>query len=81
MLSPLCVSLRRLLGRWRSCQVQRSLNAAFQYLLRLGSVALSAGIAVSPAATGWQSVGRLPFAFPIAVGTISAVTANYFGFL
>jgi hypothetical protein len=25
-------------GRWRSCQVQRSLNAAFQDLLRLGSV-------------------------------------------
>ena len=38
MLFPLCVSLRRLLGRWRSCQVQRSLNAAFQDLLRLGKV-------------------------------------------
>jgi prepilin peptidase CpaA len=50
-------------------------------MLHLGSVALAAGIAVSPATTGWQSVGRLPFALPIAVGSISAVTANYFGFL
>jgi hypothetical protein len=34
------LSLSRLpnLGRWSSCQVQRSLNAAFQNLLRLGSV-------------------------------------------
>src|ERR1700741_4367799 len=38
MLSPLCVSLRRPPGRWRSYQVQRSLDAAFQDLLRLGSV-------------------------------------------
>jgi prepilin peptidase CpaA len=50
-------------------------------MLHLGSVALSAGIAVSPATTGWQSVGRLPFGVPIAVGTIFTVTATYFGFL
>jgi prepilin peptidase CpaA len=50
-------------------------------MLRQGSVALAAGIAVSPAMQGWQSVGRLPFGLPIAVGTISTVTANHFGFL
>ena len=50
-------------------------------MIHLGSVALSAGIAVSPATTGWQSVGRLPFGVPIAVGTIFTVTATYFGFL
>jgi prepilin peptidase CpaA len=50
-------------------------------MLRLGSVALATGIAVSPAMHGWQSVGRLPFGLPIAVGTISTVTANHFGFL
>ena len=50
-------------------------------MLRVGSVALAAGIAVSPAMQGWQSVGRLPFGLPIAVGTISTVTANHFGFL
>jgi prepilin peptidase CpaA len=50
-------------------------------MLHLGSVALAAGIAVNPATTGWQSVGRLPFGIPIAVGTIFAVTANHFGFL
>jgi prepilin peptidase CpaA len=50
-------------------------------MLHLGSVALAAGIAVSPATQGWQSVGRLPFGLPIAVGTIATVTANHFGFL
>lgn len=50
-------------------------------MLHLGSVALAAGIAVSPATAGWQSVGRLPFGVPIAVGTIFTVTANHFGFL
>jgi prepilin peptidase CpaA len=50
-------------------------------MLRLSSVALAAGIAVSPAMTGWQSVGKLPFGLPIAVGTIATVTANHFGFL
>ncbi|MBW8896892.1 MAG: prepilin peptidase [Massilia sp.] len=50
-------------------------------MLHLGSVALAAGIAVNPATTGWQSVGRLPFGLPIAVGTIVTVIANQFGFL
>jgi len=50
-------------------------------MLHLGSVAVAAGIPVRTTTTGWQSVGRLPFGLPIAVGTIATVTANHFGFL
>src|SRR6267142_6230487 len=37
-MSKLSLSVLPNLGRWSSCQVQRGLNAAFQDLLRLGSV-------------------------------------------
>lgn len=36
---------------------------------------------MSVAQSGWQSVGKLPFALPIAVGTIGTVVATHFGFL
>jgi prepilin peptidase CpaA len=49
--------------------------------VRLGSVAVAMGAPVSMATSGWESVGKLAFAVPIATGTIFAVVATYFGFL
>jgi prepilin peptidase CpaA len=51
-------------------------------MFRQGSVAVVMGAPVSSAAaSGWQSVGKLAFAVPIAVGTIGTVVARHFGFL
>lgn len=50
-------------------------------MLRVGSIAMAMGAPVSVAQSGWQSVGKLPFALPIAVGTIGTVVATHFGFL
>jgi prepilin peptidase CpaA len=51
-------------------------------MFRQGSVAVVMGAPISSAAaSGWQSVGKLAFAVPIAVGTIGAVVARHFGFL
>jgi prepilin peptidase CpaA len=50
-------------------------------ILRIGSVAVATGAPVGMAASGWESVGKLAFAVPIATGTIGAVLARHFGFL
>jgi prepilin peptidase CpaA len=50
-------------------------------MLRLGSVAVAVGAPIRMAASDWESVGKLAFAVPIAVGTIGTVVANHFGFL
>jgi len=50
-------------------------------MLRVGSIAMAMGAPVSMAQSGWESVGKLPFALPIAVGTIGTVVATHFGFL
>jgi prepilin peptidase CpaA len=50
-------------------------------IVHLGSIAAAAGVSVrlAPAAPG--SVGRLPYAVPIALGTIATVVATHYGFL
>lgn len=50
-------------------------------ILRVGSFAVATGGPVSAAASGWESVGKMAFAVPIATGTIGAVLASHFGFL
>jgi prepilin peptidase CpaA len=50
-------------------------------MLRVGSIAMAMGAPVSVAQSGWNSVGKLPFAVPIAVGTIGTIVATHFGFL
>lgn len=50
-------------------------------MLHLGGVAVAVGVPVRFIASGWQSVGRMPFAVPIAAGTITTVVATHFGFL
>jgi prepilin peptidase CpaA len=50
-------------------------------IMHLGGIAVAAGVPVRIAAVGWLSVGKLPFAVPIAAGTITTVVAAHFGFL
>ena len=50
-------------------------------LLHLGGIAIAAGVPVRAATTGWGSVGKLPYAVPIALGTITTTVAAHFGFL
>lgn len=50
-------------------------------MLRIGSIAVVMGAPVEMATTGWQSVGRLAFAVPIATGTMVWVVASHFGFI
>jgi len=50
-------------------------------ILRSNSVAVAAGIPLSISAGGWESVGKLAFALPMATGTIATVVATHFGFL
>jgi prepilin peptidase CpaA len=50
-------------------------------IVRVGSIAMATGAPVSMAASGWESVGKMAFAVPIATGTIGAVLARHFGFI
>lgn len=50
-------------------------------MLQLGGIAVAAGIPVRTATTGWESVGKLPYGVPIALGTIATTVAAHFGFL
>jgi prepilin peptidase CpaA len=50
-------------------------------MMHLGGIAVAAGLPVRTVATGCDSVGKLPFAVPIALGTITTVVATHFGFL
>ena len=50
-------------------------------ILHLGGIAVAAGVPVRIATTGPVSVGRLPYAVPIALGTITTTVAAHFGFL
>ncbi|KGF83027.1 hypothetical protein IA69_01950 [Massilia sp. JS1662] len=50
-------------------------------ILHLGGIAVAAGIPVRIATAGTDSVGRLPYAVPIALGTIATTVAAHFGFL
>jgi len=59
----------------------REMLANVGRMLRVGSIAMAMGAPVSMAQSGWQSVGKLPFAVSIAVGTIGTVVATHFGFL
>jgi len=59
----------------------REMLANVGRVLRMSSIAVASGAPLSGAASGWQSVGKLAFAVPIATGTIGAVVANHFGFL
>ncbi|MGJ7917959.1 prepilin peptidase [Massilia sp. LXY-6] len=59
----------------------RQMFANVGRVLRVGSIAVAMGAPVSVAHSGWQSVGKLAFAVPIAVGTIGTVVASHFGFL
>jgi prepilin peptidase CpaA len=49
-------------------------------MFRHGRVALVMGAPLREVSSGWQSVGKLAFAVPIAVGTIGTVLAKHFGF-
>lgn len=59
----------------------REMFANVGRILRVGSIAMAMGAPVSVAQSGWQSVGKLPFALPIAVGTIGTVVATHLGLL
>ena len=50
-------------------------------ILHLGGIAVTAGLPVRIATTDPGSVGRLPYAVPIALGTITTTVAAHFGFL
>jgi prepilin peptidase CpaA len=50
-------------------------------ILHLGGIAVTAGLPVRIATTAPGSVGRLPYAVPIALGTITTTVAAHFGFL
>lgn len=50
-------------------------------IFRVGGIALATGAPVTVARSGWDSVGKLAFAVPMAVGTIGTVAATHFGFL
>ena len=59
----------------------RQMLANVGRILRFNSVAVATGTPVSMAAGGWESVGKLAFAVPIALGTITTTVAAHFGFL
>lgn len=59
----------------------RVMLANVMRMMHLGGIAVAVGLPVRIAASGWLSVGKLPFAVPVAVGTITTVTAAHFGFL
>jgi prepilin peptidase CpaA len=59
----------------------RQMLANVGRVLRFNSIAVATGTPVSMATSGWESVGKLAFAVPIATGTIGAVVASHFGFL
>lgn len=59
----------------------REMLANAGQILRLGSISAVTGAPVSIAAGGWQSVGKMAFALPIATGTIGTVVASHYGFL
>jgi len=59
----------------------RQMLANVGRILRIGSFAVATGGPVSAAANGWESVGKMAFAVPIATGTVGAVLARHFGFL
>jgi prepilin peptidase CpaA len=50
-------------------------------VLHVSSIAMAMGAPVGMANSGWQSVGKLAFAVPIAVGTVGTVIATHYGFL
>lgn len=57
----------------------RDLFANIGRMLHLGGIAVLVGAPVRIAASGWESVGKLAFAVPIATGTIVTVTGKHFG--
>jgi prepilin peptidase CpaA len=50
-------------------------------IVHLGGIAVTAGVPVRMATTAPGSAGRLPYAIPIALGTILTVVATHYGFL
>lgn len=58
----------------------RDMLANVGRMLHLGSIAVAMGAPVRMATSGWESVGKLAFAVPIAIGTIVTVVGNHFGF-
>jgi prepilin peptidase CpaA len=50
-------------------------------VFHVNSIAVTMGAPVSMAQNGWQSVGKLAFALPTAVGTIATVIATHYGYL
>jgi prepilin peptidase CpaA len=50
-------------------------------IVHLGGIAVAAGMPVRMATAAPGSVGRLPYAVPIALGTITTVVAAHYGFL
>ena len=59
----------------------REMLANIVRMLHLGSVAVVMGAPIRIATGSWESVGKLAFAVPIAVGTICTVVAKHYGFL
>jgi prepilin peptidase CpaA len=59
----------------------RAMLANVVRMMHLGGIAVAVGVPIRVAATGWLSVGKMPYAVPIAVGTITTVVAMHFGFL
>ena len=59
----------------------RDMLANVGRMLHLGGIAMAMGAPVRMANSGWESVGKLAFAVPIAVGTTGTVVAMHFGFL
>jgi prepilin peptidase CpaA len=57
----------------------RDMLANIGRMLHLGSVAVVIGAPMRMATSGWESVGKLAFAVPIATGTIITVVGNHFG--
>jgi prepilin peptidase CpaA len=57
----------------------RDMLANITRMLHLGSIAVVVGAPVRMATSGWESVGKLAFAVPIATGTIVTVVGNHFG--
>jgi prepilin peptidase CpaA len=58
----------------------RDMLANIGRMLHLGGIAVAMGAPVRIATSGWESVGKLAFALPIAIGTIVTVVGNHFGF-
>jgi prepilin peptidase CpaA len=58
----------------------REMLANVGRMLHLGSIAMAMGAPVRMATSGFESVGKLAFAVPIAIGTMVTVVGNHFGF-